>query len=426
MPEATTRPWGCLRCMATFFLCAGVGLIVGVACTVLFYWLLDYVVREEALDPLADLKISKADLTTAETKEYIDKLASDYLRSGSNVGLAIGILKNGQSQFFGYGSVENGKDQTPTEDTIFELASAGKTFTSTVLADMHLRGELNLDDPVEKHLPGSVKTPKYLGREITLLDLATHSSGLPSLPDNMPMTDPLNPYADYTPEKMYEALGKMELAADARRQYAYSNLGFGLLGQALAQRAKVVAGLPTEPQSQPARSGDRPEQWSYESLVIERLCTPLQMTSTRMTLDESLKSRLATPHDGGKPVPVWEDLTMAGAGSFLSTPGDMLKYLQAHLSDQEGSPYDAMRLSTRKHRPTDSPQTAIGLAWHITSENALDIAWHNGGSGGSRSYIALLPDARIGVVVLSNSTSSVDELGHKLVYLVHRHWRPEE
>ena len=138
-----------------------------------------------------------------------------------------------------------------------------------------------------------------------------------------------------------------------------------------------------------------------------------------MTLSDEQRERVATPHDANQPVEVWEDITLAGAGSLLSSAQDMIRYMRSHWSERDGTLGRAMTLAVRKHRRTDSPQTAIGLGWHVDSENALDIVWHNGGSGGSRSYVAMLPDRQIGVCVLANwSQANVDELGRKLVYLL--------
>jgi serine-type D-Ala-D-Ala carboxypeptidase/endopeptidase len=376
-----------------------VGLVAGVLVTCLMNWALTGVEREQALWPLADLKIPEGRLGDDETKGYIDRLAHQYVEAKHNVGLVVGIIKGGRSHVFGYGSVSSQKEQPPDGDTVFELASVGKTFTATLLADLCLNGEVSLDDPITAFLPADVRVPGSGGRSITLLDLATHHSGLPSLPGNFRPADPLNPYADYTVEALYRGLEDITLSSPVGTRYAYSNLGFGLLGQLLESRAKRC----------------------YEDLVVARICDPLGMAGTRMTLDESLKARLASPHDKGKPVSVWEDRTLAGAGSFLSTAHDMLAFVRAHLGDGAGSLGEAMRLAVMKRRPTDRPATAIGLGWHIDSENALDIVWHNGGSGGSRSYVAFLPASGVGVVVLSNSSSSVDGLGKKLLYLLHLH-----
>lgn len=379
-----------------------VGLVLGVLATLFLAWAITGIEREQALRPLADLKIAKDRLGFEEVKGYIDGLAHRYLGMKHNAGLVVGILKDGHSHVFGYGSVSRERERRPDRDTVFEIASVGKTFTATLLAEMSANNEIALDDPISAHLPGGVKVPESGGKRITPFDLATHSSGLPSLPGNFQPKDPSNPYADFTVEEMYRGLEAVKLSVPVGTSYTYSNLGFGLLGHLLELRANT----------------------SYEDLVIARICEPLGMGSTRMTLDEAMKARLATPHDRGKPVPVWEDRTMAGAGSFLSTPRDLLRYVGAHLGNGEGGPGEAMRAAITKRRPTDTPATAIGLGWHIDSENALDIVWHNGGSGGSRSYVAFLPASKVGVIALSNSSSSVDQLGKKLLYLLHLHWHP--
>lgn len=363
-------------------------------------WVWNWAEREAAVNPLENLGIEKERLSPDETKGNIDRLAREYLASTENVGLVVGIIQDGQSHIYAYGHVAKDSDRVPDGDTIFEIASAGKTFTATVLAEMHLSGELNWDHPLTEFLPQDVRVPRQGDRQITLLDLATQTSGLPSLPPNFKSGNPLNPYADYTVKEMYEGLRKIALSSSPGRRYEYSNLGFGLLGHALERRAGVT----------------------FEELVVSRLCDPLEMNSTRMTLDESLRARLAVPHNGGKAVLVWEDTTMPGAGSFLSTAHDLLGYVQAHWNtDADNELSRAMQQTVRKRRPTDMPQRAMGLGWHIDSENALDIIWHNGAAGGSCSYIAFLQEPQVAVVVLSNSSNSVDPVGIQVLYLLARH-----
>lgn len=371
-----------------------IGFIAGAVLAGFFAWALSIVVNEEALDPLADLNIEKERLSSAEVRSYIDELAQTYQPTDGG-GLAVGMIAGGEANVYGYGLTKEG-GTPPDEDTLFELASAGKTFTALVLADMVLDEEVALTDPVEQSLPENMNPPKYNDRSIQLVDLATHSAGLPSLTENFQPTNSLNPYKDFTVDDMYAGLEMVQIESPIGKTFAYSNVGFGLLGHILALNAET----------------------DYEQLVVARICDPLGMHSTRMTLDDELKSRLAVPHDGGKPVEVWEDTTLAGAGSFLSTPHDMLLYLQTHW-DEENPLYDAMQLAIRKRRPTDTPATAIGLSWFTDSENALDIVWHNGGAGGSRSYIAMISDRQVGVVILSNNSStSVEELGKKVLYLL--------
>ncbi len=174
-------------------------------------------------------------------------------------------------------------------NTIFEIASVTKVFTSLLLADMVERGEVKLDDPISKFLPAAVKLPTRNGKEITLVELATHTSGLSRIPDNLNPKDWQNPYADYTVDNMYTFLSGYTLPRDIGSKYAYSNLGAGLLGHVLSLKAGS----------------------SYESLVIDRICKPLGMNDTTMILSDEMKSRFAVGHNkDGLPAEHWDIPTL--------------------------------------------------------------------------------------------------------------------
>src|SRR5262245_32121737 len=116
------------------------------------------------------------------------------------VGMGVGILEPGDRRVVAYGKLDSGDARTLDGNTVFEIGSITKVFTSLLLADMVRRGEVALDDPVSKYLPGNVRMPRRGGREITLQDLATHTSGLPRLPSPFTPKNPANPYADYSVE----------------------------------------------------------------------------------------------------------------------------------------------------------------------------------------------------------------------------------
>jgi CubicO group peptidase (beta-lactamase class C family) len=156
------------------------------------------------------------------------------------------------------------------------------------------RGEVNLNDPVVQYLPSDVNMPARAGRSITLQDLATHTSGLPSMPGNFQPSDPSNPYSDYSVEQLYSFLSNHQLTRDVGALYEYSNVGFGLLGHTLAQRAGL----------------------DYETLVRTRVLQPLSMSSTAVTLSPELISRLSAGHDH---VSNWDlPPAFAGAGALRS------------------------------------------------------------------------------------------------------------
>jgi CubicO group peptidase (beta-lactamase class C family) len=278
---------------------------------------------------------------------------------------------------------------------VFEIGSITKVFTASILADMVSRGEVRLDDPVARYLPSSAHVPSRNGRQIRLLDLATQSSGLPRMPANLAPRDSMNPYADYSVPQMYAFLSGYQLPRDVGATYEYSNLGMGLLGHALAFKAGT----------------------SYERLVTSRILAPLELNETAITLTPALRARLAPGHDGeGKVVPNWDLPTLAGAGALRSTAADLLAFLVANL-DSTATPLSRTLQQTHGARhATNDPNLKIGLAWHILTRQTGKIVWHNGGTGGYRSFIGFDPARRIGVVVLcNNGNENVDDIGFHLL-----------
>ena len=137
----------------------------------------------------------------------------------------------------GRGRLDQSDPRVPDIDTVFEIGSITKVFTALLLADMVLRGVVAWDEPVARLLPASVHVPRFGERQITLLDLATHTSGLPRMPSNFHPADPGDPYADYTVGQLYDFLDDTMLSRTPGTAYEYSNLGYGLLGHALARRS---------------------------------------------------------------------------------------------------------------------------------------------------------------------------------------------
>jgi CubicO group peptidase (beta-lactamase class C family) len=252
----------------------------------------------------------------AALKSKVDALVQPLLQSGIPVGFVVGIVEGGKSCIFGYGKLSRDADKTPEGNSVFEIGSVTKVFTGLLLADMVERKLVALEDPVQKFVPENVRVPQCDGRAITLLDLATHTSGLPRLPGNFALSaakDPANPYADYSVDQLYEFLSQHSLSRKPGTQFEYSNLGVGLLGHALARGADT----------------------SYEKLLLERICAPLGMQDTRITLSEDQRSRLVQGHGPrGRPVANWDIPTLAGAGALRSTVNDMLIFLKANLGLQ--------------------------------------------------------------------------------------------
>jgi serine-type D-Ala-D-Ala carboxypeptidase/endopeptidase len=312
------------------------------------------------------------------------------------VGTVVGVIDAKGRRVVAYGSLAKGDKRPLSGDTIFEIGSMTKVFTSLVLMDMVQKGEVAVTDPVSKYLPASVKVPERNGKKITLEDLSTQSSGLPRMPSNFTPKDPLNPYADYSAEQLYQFLSGYQLTRDIGSQYEYSNLGVGLLGHVLSLRAGM----------------------DYEAMVRSRICDPLGMKNTGVTLSPDMKARLAIGHGPGvNEVPNWDVTTLAGAGALRSDVNDMLTFLAANLGYTKTPLAAAMAAEVSIRRPAGSPDMQIAYAWHIQTKNGNSTIWHNGGTGGYRSYLGFDPKSRVGVVVLSNIASEPgpDDIGRHLL-----------
>jgi D-alanyl-D-alanine-carboxypeptidase/D-alanyl-D-alanine-endopeptidase len=317
------------------------------------------------LSPLLTLLASSCTLaqtameSPVPSNDQIQTILRERLSSrGDRAGIVVGVIEPSGRRVVAYGSYDTDAHRSVDADTVFEIGSITKVFTSLLLADMGQRGEVALSDPVAKYLPSGVTMPERGGRTITLEDLARHRSSLPRLPTNFGAnTDPKKPYANYSVNQLYEFLSAYQLTRDVGSEFEYSNLGGGLLGHVLA----LAAGT------------------DYETLIRTRICHPLGMNSTAITLSPELKSRLATGHDDRfEPTPNWDLPTLAGAGALRSTANDMLSFLAAQLGYKNTGLQPSIA-ATRAKRTPSNPGMEIGLGWLMRPTNGSEIVWHNGG-----------------------------------------------
>lgn len=312
---------------------------------------------------------------------------------GDCVGIVVGLVDSQGTYYFSRGLLSKTSDRSVNEDTIFEIGSITKAFTGLLLADRVEENLVALDDPVQKYLPSSSHVPSRGGKEITLHTLANHHSGLPRLPDNMDMGDPENPYADYTGADLLQFLAGYELPRDIGAAYEYSNLGMGLLGYALALGAGV----------------------SYEELVVDRICNPLAMKDTRITLSADQRVRFAQGYAGDKPTKNWNFDALAGAGALRSSARDMLRFLAANMEPTKTTLSDALQLAYRDRTETGEADLFVALGWHISTKYETTVIWHNGQTGGYYSFCGFNPETKMGVVVLTNSSTDIDDVGRHVL-----------
>ena len=290
-------------------------------------------------------------------------------------GMVLGVLEaDGSTRVVSYGTAGEGARPLGPQSR-FEIGSITKTFTGTLLADAVTRGLVSLDDPVQMHLPDTVRVPSRNGREITLLDLVTHRSGLPRLATNHVAEDPDDPYADYTIATMYAFLSQHELRRDPGAEYEYSNLGFHLLGHALGRASGT----------------------SFTDLVKRRLLQPLGMSQTGYDLEGEGVEWMARGHRR-LAVTSYNTGTEArrGAGGLRSNVLDMLEYLKANVGPPTNVAEQALRDAHAPRSAFGDRGSRVGLAWVTTVAGGRSTVEHGGGTGGFTSRIAFDPDRRVG------------------------------
>ena len=327
------------------------------------------------------------------------KLPEDIVQSiqqrieyGHTPSVVVGIIDGDGLQYYAFGAKTIG-GKPVNEHTIYEIGSISKTFTAILLAQMVQEGTLKTDDAAQNYLPASVKLPMRADKQITLGHLSDHTSGLPRMPTNFTPKDPANPYADYTVEQMYDFLNDYTLTRDIGSAMEYSNLAAGLLGHILSLKAGT----------------------SYEELMVNKIATPLGMKATKITFNKPMKRNLAMGHSNGVQVSNWDIPTLAGAGAIRSSLHDMLRYVAANMGLQKSELQAAMQLTHQARHDKAGGGTRVGLGWIISKGAEGDVIWHNGGTGGYRTFCGFVKETGTGVVVLTNSDKGADDLGMRLL-----------
>jgi D-alanyl-D-alanine-carboxypeptidase/D-alanyl-D-alanine-endopeptidase len=341
---------------------------------------------EDAVEPLSRTHIHNL------IARRLDALAGP----DDGIGIVVGMIGPQGRSLVSVGHFNQGDRRAVDGSTVFEIGSVTKIFTALLLAEFVRRGEVSLSDPAAKYLPASIKIPERAGKEITLLDLATHTSGLPFMP---PLPDSSAVAANaYSRADLYGFLANFTLTQDIGTQWDYSNFGYWLIGEVLA-----------------ARGGS-----DYEQLLMKRVIIPLGMRSTAFAASSPMKARLAIGHyassqpaDSMLSFPGYS--LMAAAGGLLSTVDDLLTIPSIALG-YRSSPFAVLianTLSSRRATPTKGVEQALG--WTVLEDREGRLIFRDGGTFGYASDVIWDPMKRIGVVVLSNHVQSVSDIARHLV-----------
>lgn len=328
-------------------------------------------------------------------KNKIDSLAKDrYL-----VGMIVGIILDEEKYVFPYGSKSLEKTDPPDPNTVFEIGSITKVFTTTILADMVVDGIINLDDPVADYLPvDKVKIPSSNGTKITLKHLATHTSGIPSMPDNIAdFKSHPDPPASYTLNLMYDFLNRCSLDFPVGSKHQYSNLGVGLLGHVLAQA----------------------EEKSYKELLTDRIFRVLGMNNSSLSLKTNQRKNMAIGYDLDKQVKtMWNGKeSLQGSGLIKSNLNDLFKFLEVYMERKETSLKEAITLAKIPVQEA-YPGSKICLGWYIDEiSDSQQVFNHNGATAGYYAFIGFNRSLDFGAILLTNNMfeKSLDRLGFEIL-----------
>jgi CubicO group peptidase (beta-lactamase class C family) len=314
----------------------------------------------------------------ARLEAKVDELFGSLVREKKAIGLVVGVVTPSGEAVFGYGETRRGSRERPDRNSVFEIGSMTKVFTSLALAREVVQGQLRLDDPVEDLLGPGWTVPSFDGQKILLKHLASHTSGLPRLPTNFKPADPKHPYADYGESQLREYLATAALSRAPGSAYDYSNLGMGLLGFALARKA----GLP------------------FATYLYRTVLDPMGLGFTTVRSDVS---RMTQGYLDGEAVDPFEMTDVfAGAGVLKSTVSDLLAFLEAASGSKPSDFSGAFQLAERPF-VDEAGGGKVGLGWHVHDRHGIHFVWHNGSTYGASSMLLFDPETKIGVVALANS-----------------------
>ena len=334
-------------------------------------------------------ELEEPDLISSRMMQFIDRQITDKVFAS----MVIAVVDGEDERIYKVGELDNG--EPPGADILFEIASVTKTFTALLLAQAVEAGDVALSTTISELLPDVDFSDQRVG-EISLEELATHSSGLPRMPTNFEPASSRDPYADYGEEKLLAFLETFEFpGASPDASFEYSNLGMALLGYLLARHADV----------------------ELEELYKTHIFEPLGMDSTKLGPRDVAEGELAPGHSSrGRVVPNWDFNVMAAAGGILSNGQDMLRYLKANMHETPAEWSAAFQLVHEGRAPGPGPADEIGLGWFNHQERSAEFIWHNGLTGGYTSFVAFSGER--GVVVLANTANdqgALDDIGVRIL-----------
>jgi len=344
--------------------------------------------------------------TYKEISAQVKNFIFDQIVNKSKAAIVIGFVDPNGTKIFSFGNMSTAHNIPVNQNTLFNIGSITKTFTTLLLADMVTQGIVNLNDPIEKFLPPSVNVPQFNGKKITLEDLADHTSGLPEWPSNVWLNNTvgdINP--NYNATQLYQALSDTKLTREPGSQVQYSSFGIGLLGHILSLKS---GGIP------------------FEQLVKDRILDVLGMNDTKIALSQNeTNNRFSVGHLGGKEIITPRIPTiLADSGAFRSTAPDMLKYVSANLGLIHTKLDDAMQLGhlIRHTSIIANPMNYSefrGLGWRVLTNFGTETITHTGAINGWNAFAGFIPTKQVGVIAMCSCDSTDADMGSFGFVLLH-------
>lgn len=305
-------------------------------------------------------------------------------------GIAIGVVHEDELVYAaGFGTANRDTGAPVTPESLFQIGSTSKSITSTLLGILIDRGEISLDDLVADYLPAEVQYPAEPGRPATILDLATHTAGLPRDAPTLRRAHGDAPVLAFTHFELYQSIDRSELDFEPGTRWSYSNFGYGVLGHVL----------------------ERVTETPFEVLLFRELSAKLQMLNTTVTLWPRFEPMLARPYypnDGRlEDYTPWDEEALAPAGGIASTVVDLAKYVRLHLGGAPGGREllsDATRDVLHENRIQLNDTMGYGIGWFVREvEGVGPVIDHGGEIDGYTSFLGFSREHDIGVIILMNA-----------------------
>jgi beta-lactamase class C len=327
---------------------------------------------------------------TTAMKNLTDNIVQPIMSNQNTPGIAVAIHANGQDYIFCYG-VKDTQSQAPiTANTIFELASITKVFTTSALGVLVGQGKMQVTDPIVKFLPSLVGTRGLPIDQVKIVDLATHTASFPRDTTDFGVSNSDEP-------GFMQALRNWQPTNPVSSQYLYSNVGFGLLGKVLEN----ASGL------------------DYQSMLTTDVLTPLGMNSTFVFVPANQTNNQAQGYNArGAAAPFYQPQFFYGGGALRTTAADMLQFLNANLGVKANVPASLQQALNYTHKSFYQvrPDFNMGLGWQRMTKSGNLLITKNGLNRGFTSFIGFAPNQKFGVVVLANKRDAMaTKIGNQLL-----------